>query len=285
MKAMRKAERKEQRRAAKDKDNDPLPKLMVEKELKKGELGKEDRKKLQEIVKKPNKGSVLKKHEEEKINPKEADKVAREMLERDKYEEAVGGLDSSIDSEEFDREVRDQVDGNQAEGAATGGGDKHDFSKNSDLTYYSLMDQDEKLMTLQNRAKMLHEKHKEMMREIKICEALYPAKNWVEKADLGYLSDEVNSQMSGYSSAGSDLNNLQFLAELRSGTNANFEEGKSSTADDTEASQAQTSIMQGETSSAASQFSKSPYLAQKKKERIKVGGKVGGMQSYSRGAI
>ena len=83
---------------------------------------------------------MLKKYEEEKINPKEADKVAREILERDKYEEAVGGLDSSIDSEEFDREVRDQVDGNQADGAAVGGGDKHDFSKNSDLTYYSLMD-------------------------------------------------------------------------------------------------------------------------------------------------
>ena len=110
------------------------------------------------------------------------DKVAREIIERGKYEDAVGGLDSSIDSEEFDQEMRDVVDGGGEEakghGAAVSGDKADDFSKNTDLTYYSMMDPDEKLLTLRNRAKKLHDKHHEMMAEIKRCEALYPNKGW-----------------------------------------------------------------------------------------------------------
>ena len=62
---------------------------------------------------------------------------------------------------------------------------------------------------------------------------------------MGLDSDDNLSNLSGYSSSGSN-NAMQFLSSLRQGqqslTNL-IEEGESSTAEDTEVSQAQTSVM------------------------------------------
>lgn len=117
------------------------------------------------------------------------------------------------------------------------------------------MSADEKLMTLRNRAQKLHEKHQEMMQEIKLCEALYPVAGWHQNIKMDYASDDNLSNVSGQSSS----QNLRLMGQLRSETIANLEEGKSSTADDTDQiSQAMTSVHGGETSSVASQMSKSP---------------------------
>ena len=103
------------------------------------------------------------------------------------------------------------------------------------------------------------------MKTVKDCEALYPiGMGWQDNVRLASPSDDENmsnlSARSGYSSQG-EFNSLRYMSDLRSNTLRQMEEGKSSTADDTEAtSQAQTSVMQGETSSAASNLSKSPAI-------------------------
>ena len=90
-----------------------------------------------------------------------------------------------------------------------------------------------------------------MMSEIKMCEALYPTAGWHKNVKIDYSSD---SGASNYSSSHS----LHFMGELRSGTVGHLEEGKSSTADDTEASQThQNSVMNGDLSSVTSLCSKS----------------------------
>ena len=102
------------------------------------------------------------------------------------------------------------------------------------------------------------------MQTVKDCEALYPiGMGWQDNVHLALPSDDENmsnlSGRSGYSSAG-EFNSLRYMSDLRN-TLGQMEEGKSSTADDTEAtSQAQTSVMQGDTSSAASNLSKSPAI-------------------------
>ena len=93
------------------------------------------------------------------------------------------------------------------------------------------------------------------MEEIKLCETLYPAAGWHNNIKMDYASDDNLSSASGQSSS----QNLRFMRERRQETIANLEEGKSSTADDTDqTSQAMTSVHGGETSSVASQMSKSP---------------------------
>ena len=65
------------------------------------------------------------------------------------------------------------------------------------------------------------------------------------------------SGVSGFLTA-SDFNNLQLIGNLREGTLLAAEEGKESTADDTEASHAQNSLIGGDSTSVASQFSSTP---------------------------
>ena len=84
------------------------------------------------------------------------DKVAQEIMDRDRFEAVGGGLDSSFDSEEMDQELRDKVEGQMKllkpeEGDEEEEEDKYNFSQNTDLTYYGMMDADEKLVTLNNR--------------------------------------------------------------------------------------------------------------------------------------
>ena len=72
--------------------------------------------------------------------------------------ERAGGVDSDIDSEELDEEMRDKVMGGANNSSSEDEEDKEDLTQNVDLTYYSMMSADEKLMTLRNRAMKLHEK-------------------------------------------------------------------------------------------------------------------------------
>ena len=71
-------------------------------------------------------------------------------------ERVAGGVDSSIDSEELDEEMRDRVMGAANNSSSDNEEDKEDLTQNVDLTYYSMMTADEKLMTLKNRAMQLH---------------------------------------------------------------------------------------------------------------------------------
>ena len=59
-------------------------------------------------------------------------------------------MDSSLDSEEFDAEIRDKVKG---EGARSDSPDEE--QNNTDLKYYDMMDPVDKLNTLTNRTKAL----------------------------------------------------------------------------------------------------------------------------------
>ena len=76
-------------------------KLMIEKEIKKGELLKDDRQKLKAIVSKGKTKDYLYKAD--------TAKVAKEIMDQDRMEAA--GLDSSFDSGELDEELRDRVEG------------------------------------------------------------------------------------------------------------------------------------------------------------------------------
>lgn len=60
-------------------------------------------------------------------------------------------MDSSLDSEEFDAEMRDKV---KAEGIQDDSAEEDEGEfKNTDLKYYDMMDPLDKLMTLNNRTK------------------------------------------------------------------------------------------------------------------------------------
>ena len=61
-------------------------------------------------------------------------------------------IDSSLDSEEFDAEMRDKV---KAEGVEWSDEEEH---TNTDLKYYDKMDPVDKLQTLNNRTKALQDK-------------------------------------------------------------------------------------------------------------------------------
>ena len=63
-------------------------------------------------------------------------------------------MDSSLDSEEFDAEMRDKV---KAEGVDSADEDEGEF-ENTDLKYYDRMDPVDKLNTLNNRTKQLQDK-------------------------------------------------------------------------------------------------------------------------------
>ena len=71
-------------------------------------------------------------------------------------------MDSSLDSDEFDAEIRDKV---KAEGVQGDSTDEEEF-KNTDLKYYDRMDPNDKLLTLTNRSKNLQAKQKEMYAKI-----------------------------------------------------------------------------------------------------------------------
>ena len=113
----------------------------------------------------------------------------------------AAGLDSSFDSDELDEEMRDKVKGQDLDNLSDLSDLDEDFSKNIDMTYYTVMNPDEKLMTLRNRAQKLHEKHLEMMQEMKLCETLYPAAGWHNNIKMDYNSDDNVSNLSGYSSS------------------------------------------------------------------------------------
>ena len=76
--------------------------------------------------------------------------------------EEVKDMDSSLDSEEFDAEMRDKV---KAEGVNYDS-DEEEFT-NTDLKYYDKMDPVDKLQTLNNRTKALQDKQKEMFTKLK----------------------------------------------------------------------------------------------------------------------
>ena len=72
--------------------------------------------------------------------------------------ERAGGVDSDIDSDELDEEMRDKVMGAANNSSSEDEEDKENLAQNFDLTYYNMMSADEKLLTLRNRALKLHEK-------------------------------------------------------------------------------------------------------------------------------
>lgn len=188
-------------------------------------------------------------------------------MDEEKKVNAAGGLDSSFDSEELDEELKDKVNdaksfnsddsGNSSDGA---------LLHNTDLTYFDVMNPDEKICTLNNRMIKLKERTLLMMQDIDESEALYPAgQGWqdiVGTSKQMYPSDDNYSNLSGYQSSGGGLDMqfhssqlMQGIEELKQG----LEECKAaSTADDTEsAAQMTSSVMQGETSSQTSQASRS----------------------------
>ena len=70
------------------------------------------------------------------------------------------------------------------------------------------------------------------MTEMKMCEALYPKAGWSKTVKADYASDSCpEDDLDGYSSSHS----IHMVNDLRAGTIGHLEEGKSSTADDTEA--------------------------------------------------
>lgn len=111
------------------------PKLAIEKELKKGELDVQERRKLKEITKKPGK------KEYNSTSVQDAEKVAQDILKEGKYED-MGGLDSSIDSDEFDEELRDQVSNENGSAAKAQGSEDEEVANNTDMTYYAAMNID-----------------------------------------------------------------------------------------------------------------------------------------------
>mmetsp|Transcript_11102 Transcript_11102/g.14959 ORF Transcript_11102/g.14959 Transcript_11102/m.14959 type:complete len:88 (+) Transcript_11102:965-1228(+) len=76
----------------------------------------------------------------------DAQKAAEKIIAEARYED-LGGLDSSIDEDELEEELRDRVEGSNQK-AAKEGSDEEEISKNIDLTYYNSMNVDEKIVTL-----------------------------------------------------------------------------------------------------------------------------------------
>ncbi len=72
-------------------------------------------------------------------------------------------MDSSFDSEEFDAELRDHVDGTKVDKDVVSEDDDAEIAQNTDLTYYDKMNPDEKILTLKNRAYVLAQKQEQMM--------------------------------------------------------------------------------------------------------------------------
>ena len=131
-------------------------------------------------------------------------------MDEEKKVNAAGGLDSSFDSEELDEELKDKVNdaksfnsddsGNSSDGA---------LLHNTDLTYFDVMNPDEKICTLNNRMIKLKERTLLMMQDIDESEALYPAgRGWqdiVGTSKQMYPSDDNLSNLSGYQSSGGGL--------------------------------------------------------------------------------
>ena len=72
-------------------------------------------------------------------------------------------MDSSFDSEEFDAELRDHVEGAKVENDVVSEDEDNEIAQNTDLTYYDKMNADEKILTLKNRAFVLAQKQEQMM--------------------------------------------------------------------------------------------------------------------------
>ena len=77
------------------------------------------------------------------IGDANADKIAQDIINEDKKSKVAGGLDSSFDSDELDKELRDKVNENDS----VDSGDSSDGAllHNTDLTYYDVMNPDEKI--------------------------------------------------------------------------------------------------------------------------------------------
>ena len=128
-------------------------------------------------------------------------------MDEEKKANAMGGHDSSFDSEELDQELRDKVDSNYDSDGSNNSSDGA-MIHNTDLTYYDVMNPDEKILTLNNRMIKLKEKQQLMMEDIKENEVLYPnagvfQDKIVKKVKEMYPSDDNMSNLSGYSSSAS----------------------------------------------------------------------------------
>ena len=64
----------------------------------------------------------------------------------------AAGLDSDDDMDEMDEEMRDRMMNDEKFGADSDSDGEEDFTQNTDMTYYTMMNADEKIMTLRNRA-------------------------------------------------------------------------------------------------------------------------------------
>ena len=54
--------------------------------------------------------------------------------------------------DEMDEEMRDRMMNDEKFGADSDSDGEEDFTQNTDMTYYTMMNADEKIMTLRNRA-------------------------------------------------------------------------------------------------------------------------------------
>ena len=124
----------------------------IDKKDKKKDLDKNQTNQLKEIVSKKRVGSAVRREPELQANNRrfEEEKKARD-------------IDSSLDSDEFDAEIRDKVKAEGVEGDSEQ--DDGEFG-NTDLKYYDIMDANDKLATLTNRSKDLQAKQKEMYAQI-----------------------------------------------------------------------------------------------------------------------
>ena len=95
-------------------------------------------------------------------------------MDEDKKANAAGGLDSSFDSEELNEELKDKVNDHSINSDDSGNSSDGALLHNTDLTYYEVMNPDEKILTLNNRMIKLKERQMLMMQDITESEALYP---------------------------------------------------------------------------------------------------------------
>lgn len=163
----------------KDRKKEKREKLLIEKEIQKDQLDAVEKQRLKEITmkgKRPPSGRMA--VNQNSVSKRDAEKIAQEIIDNEKKEQVAGGLDSDIDSDELDEEMRDRIKGQPGvvgeDSLSSGQEEFEEFAKNTDLTYYKMMNADEKLMTLKNRTEQLIVKQLQIMEECKQTERLYP---------------------------------------------------------------------------------------------------------------
>ena len=113
-----------------------------DKKVAKKDLDKQQRNQLKQIVTKKRAGSAIKREEP----------AIQTNNKRFEEEKKARDIDSSLDSDEFDAEIRDKV---RAEGVEGDSEQDDGENGNTDLKYYDIMDANDKLQTLTNRSKDL----------------------------------------------------------------------------------------------------------------------------------